>query len=161
MPVTVRNIHERIVDQPKSKILELFSTLATSNDAIWPMEKWPAMRFKNGLAPGSVGGHGPIRYEVQQYDPLGMAQFKFLKPQGFEGIHRLEIIDTGHQQTQLVHTIEMRTQGLGMLAWFFAIRSLHDALIEDAFDKVENRFTPNKKRTNWSLWVRVLRWVLR
>lgn len=161
MPVTVLNIHKRMVDQPASKILDLFSTLATSHDAVWPMEKWPAMRFKNGLVPSSIGGHGPIRYVVQQYDPMGMVQFQFLKPEGFKGMHKLEIIDLGHQQTQLVHTINMHTVGWGTLAWFFAIRSLHDALIEDAFDKVDNHFSPDKKRTNWSVWVRVLRWILK
>jgi len=37
------------------------------------------------------------------------------------------------------------------------IRWLHDALIEEAFDKVENYFTGNKKITPYNPWVKFLR----
>ncbi|MEM1323749.1 MAG: hypothetical protein AAGG75_26040 [Bacteroidota bacterium] len=40
----------------------------------------------------------------------------------------------------------MQAQGTGILAWLLAVRWLHDALIEDAFDKVENHFQQQKRR---------------
>ena len=55
----------------------------------------------------------------------------------------------------------MDASGKGLFIWFFAIKSLHDALIEDAFDKMENHFTEEKKKTNWSFWVKFLRKILK
>jgi hypothetical protein len=37
---------------------------------------------------------------------------------------------------------------------------LHNALIEDAFDKVENQFDIVKQPATWNIWVRVLRKLL-
>lgn len=39
----------------------------------------------------------------------------------------------------------MTTTGSASLKWAIAIRWLHDAYIEDAFDKVENQFIKDKK----------------
>ena len=41
--------------------------------------------------------------------------------------------------------------------WVFVIHWLHDALIEDAFDKVENYFIYDKKETKHNIWVKFLR----
>ncbi len=46
-----------------------------------------------------------------------------------------------------------------VLTWPLVIRWLHDALIEDAFDKTENHFLSQKKVTSWSAWVKFLRWL--
>lgn len=35
----VINIHSRIINQPINKIAELFETLSTETDKIWPKEK--------------------------------------------------------------------------------------------------------------------------
>lgn len=156
----VLNIHERTVAQPIGDVRKLFSSLATKNDLIWPAEKWPAMRFRDGLRVDSTGGHGPIRYTVEQYDPNGLVQFKFTAPKGFNGRHKFEITEMGVNMTHLRHTIEMETSGMGTIAWLFGIRWLHDALIEDAFDKVENHFIHPPKATPWGFWVRILRRVL-
>lgn len=80
------NIHKRTLNQPKIKVVELLETLASENDKIWPNEKWPPMKFKNG--------------------------------------------------------------------------SLHNALIEDAFDKIENNFTLSKKSTEWNFWVKIFRKIM-
>ncbi|WP_186434942.1 hypothetical protein [Gillisia sp. Hel_I_86] len=72
--------------------MELLETLATENDKIWPTEKWPAMKFKNGIRTGANGGHGPIRYSVEKYEPNEIIQFRFSKPEGFNGIHKFEIL---------------------------------------------------------------------
>ena len=109
---------------------------------------------------GAKGGHGPIRYSVEKYDPQNLIQFRFSKPEGFNGIHKFEVFKLSNTQTEIKHTIDIQTSGTGTLVWTFAIRSLHDALIEDAFDKIENNFVQQPKSTDWNLWVRVLRKTL-
>lgn len=153
----VLNIHKRTLNQPKSKVTELLKTLSTENDRIWPIEKWPEMKFKDGIQVGAKGGHGPIRYSVEKYIPSEIIQFRFYKPNGFNGVHKFEINELTNEKTEIKHTIDMNTQGKGTLIWTFAIRSLHNALIEDGFDKLENNFSDNRKSTEWNIWVKFLR----
>lgn len=153
----VLNIHKRTINQPKDKVAELLKTLSTENDRIWPKEKWPEMKFKEGIKIGAKGGHGPIRYSVEKYNPNELIQFRFSKPNGFNGIHKFEITELSDQKTEIKHTIDMNTEGKGTLIWFFAICSLHNALIEDGFDKLENNFFDNRKSTKWNIWVKFLR----
>ena len=152
----VLNIHKRIINQPKTNITKLLETLATENDKIWPNEKWPAMRFKEGVKIGSKGGHGPIRYSIEKYSN-DLIQFRFSKPYGFNGIHKFEISALSEEETEIKHTIEMHTVGKATFLWLFVIRSLHNALIEDAFDKLENNFLEKQKSTKWNFWVKFLR----
>jgi len=159
--VKVLNIHSREINQPKRKVLELFSTLATEDDKVWPVEKWPPMRFKNGLKEGSEGGHGSIKYKVVKYDPTELVEFKFQSPKGFNGTHKFEVIEQNDNKTEFKHTIEMKTHGIGTLSWVLVIRWLHDALLEDALDKVENQFTDVTKRTEWNSWVNILRKIMK
>lgn len=156
----VYNIHQRIIHQPKSKIVPLLSTLATKEDKIWPCEQWPRMKFDRGLKLGAIGGHGPIGYSVKQIVPGEFVQFLFSRPKGFHGVHQFTIEELGPNETKLSHVIDMRVSGLAILTWPLGIRWLHDALTEDAMDKVENYFSEKKKRTPWSLWVRLLRMLL-
>ena len=153
----ILNIHKRTLNQPKSKVTELLKTLSTENDRIWPKEKWPEMKFKNGIQVGAKGGHGPIRYSVEKYNPNEIIQFRFSKPNGFNGIHKFEVKELDKEKTEIKHTIAMNTEGKGTLIWTFAIRSLHNALIEDGFDKLENNFSDNRKSTGWNMWVKLLR----
>lgn len=157
----VLNIHTRIIDQPKAAVSRLLETLASEKDMVWPTEYWPAMRFLEGLKLHAKGGHGPIRYTVEDYNSGEVIQFQFTNPHGFHGYHKLEISELSDTQTQLKHTINMHAMGSGIWNWIFAIRHLHDALIEDAFDKVENHFSAEKKRSKWNLWVRILRSLLK
>jgi len=153
----VLNIHKRTLNQPIDKVAELLKTLSTENDRIWPKEKWPEMKFKEGIKIGAIGGHGPIRYSIEKYNPNELIQFRFSKPNGFNGIHKFEINELSDQKTEIKHTIDMNTEGKGTLIWFFAICSLHNALIEDGFDKLENNFFDNRKSTKWNIWVKFLR----
>ena len=157
----VLNIHTRQIAAPKASVLDALSTLATQNDKVWPKEKWPKMKLSKGLAVGSRGGHGPIRYFIKEYDPQHLVVFEFQKPKGFHGIHQFEIKEINPNQTQVTHTIDMQTSRVGTLQWIVAVRSLHDALIEDAFDKMENLLTQTNKESTWSMWVQILRGVLR
>jgi len=153
----VLNIHKRTLNQPKSKVTELLKTLSTENDRIWPNEKWPEIKFKSGIQVGAKGGHGPIRYSVEEYNPKEIIQFRFSKPKGFNGVHKFEIKELDNGNTEIKHTIDMNTTGKGTLIWTFAIRSLHNALIEDLFDKLENNFLEGRKSTEWNMWVKFLR----
>ncbi len=161
MALKVINIHQRILSQPKAELVELFQTLSSKKDRMLATDKWPPMRLDQGLAVGSKGGHGPIRYTVQAYQPDGYIEFRFSKPAGFHGTHKFEITALNHNSTELKHTIEMEISGMALISWPLAIRWLHDAFIEDAFDKVENQFTKVQKDSPWSLWVRLLRWMLK
>ena len=157
----VINIHQRQIDQPKSVIAALLPTLATKNDSMLATDKWPAMTLDQGLKVGSKGGHGPMGYFVTAYTPNDFLEFRFTKPRGLDGFHRFEIIDIGNNKTEIKHTIDMKASGSGAWAWALAIRWLHDAYIEDAFDKIENQFVAEKKTTSWSVWVKFLRSFLK
>ena len=152
------NTHRRIINKPKEVVFKIFETLATKNDKIWPYEKWPAIRFKDGLKVGSEGGHGPIRYSVLSNDYEDGIVFKFAN-KGFNGIHRFQINAINDSQVEVLHIIKMKTSGKATFYWVFVIRWLHDALIEDAFDKIENQFLLNKKETKYSIWVKFLRLI--
>lgn len=157
LKIKVLNIHKRTLSQSKNKVAELLKTLSTENDRIWPKEKWPEMKFKDGIKVGAKGGHGPIRYSVEEYNPSKVIQFRFLKPIGFNGIHKFEIRELDEQKTEVKHTIDMNTTGKGAFAWVFAIRSLHNALIEDGLDKLENNFSGVQKSSNWNFWVKFVK----
>ncbi|MDH3649255.1 MAG: hypothetical protein OEQ53_06200 [Saprospiraceae bacterium] len=105
------------------------------------------MRFKDGFKVGSHGGHGPIQYIIRNLTPGEFIEFEFTKPEGFRGV-------------RLTHFLRMRTSTLGGLQWILAIRWLHDALTEDAFDQIENQFSSKTKETEWSPWVKILRRIL-
>jgi len=155
----VINIHKREIQQPKTELAKLFNTLASDNDMMLATDRWPPMKLDKDLQVGSRGGHGPIKYFVikYQYEKSITFQFDLI---GFNGFHRFEITELETNKTKLSHIIEMTTTGIATLTWALAIRWLHDAFIEDAFDKVENHFTINKKSSKWNLWVRILRKVM-
>lgn len=156
----VVNIHKRNIQQPIQAIGKLLTTLATKDDRILATNKWPAMRLDNGLQVGSKGGHGPIKYFVTQYQPEKSVTFQF-DMTGFNGYHQFELTELNNTTTELSHVIDMETKGFATIKWLFAIRCLHDAYIEDAFDNVENNFIEYKKNSHWSLWVRILRKIMK
>ncbi len=157
----VTNIHKRIIQQPKEKLSQILDSLSSKEDQLWPNDKWPPMIFKNGLSEGAVGGHGPIKYSIQKYLSGNTIEFKFIKPDGFEGIHKFDITEINSNQTEIKHTIEMSLYGKGTITWYFAIKWLHDALLEDCLDKVENHFLQESIRTKWNFWVFILRKLLK
>ena len=156
--MNVLNIHTRILDHPIDQVAPLLSTLATPDDQVWPSEKWPRMKFIKGIKEGAYGGHGPIRYTVDRVEPNGI-YWTFARPKGFRGRHFLQLSEE-EGKTKIQHTIQMKAKGLSILSWVLAIRWLHDALMEDAFDKVESHFTHTPIQSRWNLWVRFLRAVL-
>jgi len=157
----VLNLHERVLDAPAETVGKLLDGLASANDLLWPIDRWPAMRFDRPLGVGAAGGHGPIRYTVASYVPGRSLQFRFQAPPGFHGFHRFELEPLDGSQSKLRHIIDMRATGLTWLAWTIVIRPLHNALIEDAFDRAQTfAGKPQTKRT-FSVWVTFVRWRLR
>jgi hypothetical protein len=157
----VRNVHERNFTQPLATVGALIDSLASRDDRLWPCGKWPPMRFDRPLAVGAAGGHGPVRYSVEEYHPGQSIVFRFSAPRGFDGTHRFEV-EERRGQTVLRHLIEMRATGPALLSWPLAVRSLHNAAIEDCFDQATISLGIQLERpARWPIYVRLLRAVMR
>lgn len=156
----VRNVHERVLEAPASRVGELLDGLSSPEDALWPRQDWPAMRFDRPLGVGAVGGHGPIRYTVEAYAPGNRVELRFTAPRGFDGTHTFDVETLAAERTRLRHTIEMRTAGPARWSWPLLYRPLHDALLEDALDRAERATGGVPRPRTWSPWVRTLRWLL-
>ncbi|TBN06773.1 hypothetical protein EYD45_02495 [Hyunsoonleella flava] len=157
----ITNIHKRIINAPKEKISPLLKTLATKHDKVWPHRHWPAIKFKDGLSVGSKGGHGIIKYVIEEYKEGDTITFRFLEPKGFDGIHRFDISILDKYKTEIKHSIIMQAKGTAAIQWVIAIRWLHDALIENAFDCIENNVSNTKTFTKWNVWVRLWRFIFK
>src|SRR5919198_1110330 len=83
----MRNTHHRAIDA--ANLGELLDRLAGPDDPLWPSHAWPPLRLDAGLAPGSRGGHGPIRYTVAEYEPGRRVRFRFDRETGGDGYHEL------------------------------------------------------------------------
>lgn len=159
----VLNVHERGLHASEREVGALLDRLASREDAIWPFERWPAMRFDRPLGVGAVGGHGPIRYTVEAYEPGRSVRFRFTAPPGFNGTHRYEIEPApaaSPDTARLRHVLEMNTEGPALLTWPLLFRPMHDALIEDSLDKAERSLGREPASpARWSARVRLLRRV--
>lgn len=157
--MVVLNQHFRRFHAPPETMGKLLDTLASRSDAIWPQERWPPMRFDGPIGIGATGGHGPIRYSVQEYDPGRSITFLFHKPEGFSGTHRF-VVKPSAQGCELRHVIAMQVSGGARVSWPFLFRPLHDALLEDALDKAEASVTGESWHPRTlPLSVRALRWL--
>jgi hypothetical protein len=153
----VHNVHQRTFPTAVAQAGRLLDGLSSRPDPLWPAGPWPPMRFDRPLGVGAAGGHGPIRYRVEEYQPGRRALFRFTGPPGLSGTHQwlAEPVPGG---CRLSHTIDGRTAGKMLLWWPLVLRPLHDALIEDALDKAELALTGVLARPrSWSRRVRLLR----
>lgn len=159
----VTNIHERLINAPRQAVGSLIDRLASRDDVMWPGDRWPRVSFDRPLGVGASGGHGPIRYTVEAYEPGRSIRFRFTGPRGFVGTHGFEAEEVETGRTMLRHALSMRAQGWARLSWPLAFRWLHDALIEDALDRAESwcESGSQARRRQWSWWVRLLRSVAR
>ncbi|MEN0061366.1 MAG: SRPBCC family protein [Myxococcota bacterium] len=153
------SIHERTIPADPSDAAALLDTLSSAQDRLWPTDRWPAQRFDGPLGVGVVGGHGPIRYAVEAYEPGRHVAYRMTSP--FRGRHWIDVVPT-EQGIQLRHVISASAGWVNAVWWVVAIRWLHDALIEDAFDNAERELTGEvRDPARWSWWVRALRLSLR
>ncbi|HYO28347.1 MAG TPA: hypothetical protein VER68_08735 [Azonexus sp.] len=156
----VLNVHERELHASPDRVGALVDSLASRDDALWPRHAWPRMEFDRPLRVGARGGHGPIRYFVEEYAPGESIKFRFAGPAGFDGFHGYQRIKTTADTVVLRHALEMTTHGLAVLSWLVVYRPMHDALIEDSFATAEASLGQAPQITPWSFWVRFLRWVV-
>ena len=154
----VRNTHQRILPCSQNQAAYLIDSLASPHEALWP-PRWPRLKLHAGLTPGSRGGHGPIRYFVEDYRPGESVKFRFTAPRGFYGYHALQLKEHA-QGCLLEHDLQMTTSLWGWVQWHFIYGPLHDALLEDALDQAAGHFG-QPPRGRHSLWVRFLRFCLR
>jgi len=90
----VLNIHTRELHTSREAVGALLDSLASKQDLLWPLDRWPAMRLDRPLQVGAVGGHGPIRYRVEWYEPGRAVLFRFTGMRGFHGSHGFEVKDS-------------------------------------------------------------------
>lgn len=156
----VINIHRREFQASLREVGLLLDTLSSRNDLLWPHHIWPRMKFDKQLAVDAAGGHGPIRYRVEKYEPGKLVRFRFIGPSGFDGFHGYEVFEKENGKTELRETLEMKTHGLARLSWPLMYRPLHDALIEDSLTCAEVRLGLEPIISKWSIRVRLLRWIV-
>ena len=156
----VINIHSREYRASSRDIGLLLDTVSSRNDLLWPHLDWPRMKFDKPLAVGAAGGHGPIRYRVEKYEPGKLVRFRFTGPNGFDGYHGFEVVEKENGITELRQTLKMHTHGLAVLSWPLMYRPLHDALIEDSLTCAEVQLGLESKISPWSTWVKLLRWIV-
>jgi hypothetical protein len=152
----VRNVHERRIAASPEAVGQLIDTLAGDADLLWPAN-WPAMRFDRPLGVGAEGGHGPIRYSVEAYDPGRRVVFRFAPGSGLDGIHYFVALPADGGAALLRHVLEGTTYGSTRLLWPLAIRPMHDACAEDCLDQAERALGVGPAApARWSPWVRLL-----
>jgi hypothetical protein len=155
----VRNVHERRFCA-EAPVGELIDSLTSNRDLLWPTANWPRMKLDRGLAVGSAGGHGPIRYSVEAYAAGSSIRFRFSSPTGFDGWHGYSVTRLGDQTVVLQHAIEMAISGFALLTWPLVYRPLHDALMEDSMACAQAAVGDRPQMRRWTLWVRLLRKLL-
>ena len=158
------NRHDRIIPAEQHAVGSVLNSLSGPEDALWPRELWPPMVLDSALKVGAAGGHSLVRYRVSEYVPGRRAAFQFDSSglmNGVDGRHYFEVIPRrGH--VIIRHDLEGECDLGVYLKWTFLVKPLHNTLIEDAFDKVESKFSGKTvKRSHWGLRVRFLRWLIR
>jgi hypothetical protein len=156
----VVNIHSRELPVSRIFVWREIEKLSSRQDPVWPYEKWPRMTLHPGLIPGAKGGHGPIRYQVEGIKENEEIKFRFLSPKGFQGYHIFNL-EGNDFSCKVIHEIRMETSFISSIRWALFIKHLHDALIEDAFTKLERSLDLPQFHVKWNIWVKFLRYLLK
>ena len=157
----MRNVHERWMPVTPEQAGAVLDSLSGPDDKLWPHGAWPSIRFDRPLAVGAVGGHGPIRYWVEEYQPGRRVRFRFTDTAMLDGWHAFEV-EPRDGGVVFRHVLEGRLGGKMHLLWPLAIRWFHDAVVEDGFDRAETALLGEPREpARWSPWVRFLRRGLR
>jgi hypothetical protein len=118
------NVHQRLLRASPERVSELLASLGSPGDRLWPRKGWPRMRLDGPVAVGAAGGHGPIRYRVEAWEPGRLVRFRFTGMRGVDGWHAFEILDATPQHCVLEHRMEARLTGMTRLQWACVIRPL-------------------------------------
>lgn len=159
--IRVHNMHERRFHVSQDRVGSLIDGLGSATDRLWPRPQWPAMRFDRPLQVGALGGHGPIRYQVEIYVPGSRVRFRLRSPRGFDGVHEFEVLPAEGTGTTLRHVLDMNARGAAVLTWPCVFSPLHDALVEDCLDTAARELGEVIPSREWSLRVRMLRAAFR
>jgi hypothetical protein len=154
----VQSRHARSLDATVEEVGRLVAALGGERDVLWPKEHWPGtqLRFDRPLAVGARGGHGVIRYTVEEYEPARCVRFRFEPGQGLDGIHRFDIEPLRDGRTRLAHTLDTRLEGATRLARPLLLR-MHDTLIRQLLDNAERATGGRVERhTRMALWMRAM-----
>lgn len=153
------NIHQRALPVSAQQVGALLDAVADSGNPLWPAAHWPALILDRPLQVGADGGHGRIRYTCTAYEPGRAVEFTFTPSMPFVGAHTFEVLDRGEQGCVVRHLIVAEARDMrGRLLWNFAIRWLHDAVIEQLLDRAATAVGhPPAQPARWSPWVRLLR----
>jgi hypothetical protein len=159
----ILNVHERSYAVDASRLGEILSSLSSASDRLWPCGHWPPLQLDSPLGQGGRGGHGPVRYREESYEPGRRAAFVF-EPAGLGagmlGGHEFEIVPTA-AGALLRHRLYASCGFGAWLKWALVVRPLHDALLEDALDKVELDLTGRIAHpARWNFLVKLLRRAL-
>ncbi|QIK61811.1 SRPBCC family protein [Leucobacter viscericola] len=154
----VLDVHSRTFLADPAAVGQQLETLASANDDFWVTDLVPPMVLDRGLAVGSSGGHGAVKYSVAKYEPGSLIEFRFDPKIGLDGVHRFEIEGDGEHVT-VSHTLEAETSGIMRFMWRPLVLPIHSGVIEDIFDHLERAATgrAHRARPTGSL----LRWVSR
>ena len=145
------SVHQRELDAGREEVAGLLAGLGSDGDLLWPYERWPTspIEFDRPLALGARGGHGLVRYHVEEYEPGRRLVFRFEPGQGLDGRHWFDVEPAGETGTRLVHTIDTRVSGPTRLL-SPALRRMHDLTIEDVLDRAESATSGRRRRRSAS-----------
>lgn len=113
----------------------MLDTLASADDKFWPHENWPRVKFNLPLQVGVTGGHGTGPYTVSSYTPGQHIRFEF--GGGRQGFHKFTLQEVDDMTCLLRHVTKGKLTFKSAWRWYFLIRPLHNALIEDLFERRE------------------------
>ena len=155
------NLHTRRLNAPRDEVGALVDSLAGVHDRLWAGDLWREMRFDRPLGVGAIGGHGPVRYTVEAYEPGRWIRFRFTSPRGFDGFHEFTVHPRSPGVTDLHHLMAARLRSPAWMTYPLLWRPLHDALIEDTLDRAQRSLTGTvESPARWSPYVRLLRKIL-
>ena len=146
--VKMSNVHERMIAAPAARVGALLDTLASADDRFWPHENWPGMKFDRPLQVGATGGHGTDPYTVSSYTPGRHIRFEFGGSR--QGYHEFTLQDVDDMTCLIRHVTKAKLTFNSAWRWYFLIRPLHNALIEDLFEKVESQVAKVEHPKIWS-----------
>lgn len=158
--MNVVNVHQRLLLAVPEDVSALLASLGSTTDRLWPRGAWPRMRLDRQLSIGAAGGHGPIRYYVEAWEPGRLVRFRFEGMRGVDGWHAFEILDATSLHCVLEHRMEVNLSVLAWLKWVCVIRPLHDACVEDALSRAQASLGGNPRAVPWPPSVRMLLRVL-
>lgn len=152
--VGINNVHRRPVANP-DRAWQLLKTMADPGNRIWPSDSWwPLILDAPATMLGANGGHGAIRYRVIHVTDRSI-QFGATSA-GFDGWHEFRV-----EGSEAVHELDVRHPSL---LFKLVVIPLHDAVLEDLFDNLEDQLatpTGSDRPRHWTLRVRILRLILR